>query len=75
MNTKIPAHTRAQYFEAYHRYDCSANIKFKQAVDEFDRRIKADESPDVLPLYIAAFLYYAAGVSRRLFISACGGRY
>jgi hypothetical protein len=63
MNNKIPARTRAQYLEAYRRYDCSANVKFKRAVDEFDKKIADDESPDALPLYTAAFLYYAAGVS------------
>jgi len=63
MNTKLPAKTRAQYLEAYNRYDAQANIKYRRAVDRFARELAEDESPDVLPLYIATFLYYAAGVS------------
>ncbi|KAJ4382374.1 hypothetical protein N0V86_002709 [Didymella sp. IMI 355093] len=60
MNTKLPAKTRAQYLEAYNRYDARANIKYRRAVDEFAKKIAEDESPDVLPLYTATFLYYAA---------------
>lgn len=63
MNTKLPATTRAQYMQAYNRYDAQANVKYRRAVDEFARKIAEDESPDVLPLYTATFLYYAAGVS------------
>jgi hypothetical protein len=63
MNTKLPARIRAQHLEAYSRYDARANVKYRQAVDEFARKIAEDESPDVLPLYTATFLYYAAGVS------------
>lgn len=63
MNTKLPAATRAQYLAAYQVYDARANVKYRQAVDEFARSIARDESPDVLPLYTATFLYYAAGVS------------
>lgn len=63
MNTKLPARIRAQHLEAYSRYDARANFKYRQAVDEFARKIAEDESPDVLPLYTATFLYYAAGVS------------
>ena len=63
MNTKLPAKTRAQYLEAYNRYDAQANVKYRRAVDEFASKIAEDENPDVLPLYTATFLYYAAGVS------------
>ena len=63
MNAKLPERTRAQYLEAYHRYDARANIKYRRAVQDFAEKIAVDESPDVLPLYTATFLYYAAGVS------------
>lgn len=64
MNRKLPEKTRSEYLEAYHRYDSQANLKYRRAVEEFARKIADDESPDVLPLYTATFLYYAAGVSR-----------
>lgn len=64
MNKKLPEKTRAQYLEAYHRYDARANFKYRRAVAGFAKKITEDESPDVLPLYTATFLYYAAGVSR-----------
>lgn len=63
MNQKLPENTRAQYLEAYRRYDARANVKYHRAVNEFAQKIAEDESPDVLPLYTATFLYYAAGVS------------
>lgn len=62
MNRKLSEKTRARYLEAYHLYDASANCKYRRAVEEFARKIADDESPDVLPLYTATFLYYAAGV-------------
>ncbi|KAJ4993970.1 hypothetical protein SVAN01_00447 [Stagonosporopsis vannaccii] len=65
MNRKLPEKTRAQYLEAYHRYDARANVKYHRAVNEFAKKIAEDESPDVLPLYIATFLYYAAGACMR----------
>ncbi|KAH6616395.1 hypothetical protein C7974DRAFT_401729 [Boeremia exigua] len=65
MNRKLSEKTRAQYLEAYHHYDAQANVKFRQAVEVFARKIEEDESPDVLPLYTAAFLYYAAGSCMR----------
>jgi hypothetical protein len=67
MNPKLPRSARDAYLEAHDRYDRDANAKFFQAVNEFDTQIAAGESPDVLPIYIAAFLYYAAGVSKTLF--------
>jgi hypothetical protein len=73
MNTKLPARTRAQHLEAYSRYDARANVKYRQAVDDFARKIAEDESPDVLPLYTATFLYDIAIVvmHERGFRSRC----
>ncbi len=64
MNRKLFEETRAQYLEAYRQYDARANVKYRHAVEEFAKKIAEDESPDVLPLYTATFLYYAAGVSK-----------
>lgn len=64
MNPKLSKSARDAYLEAYDRYDRNANAKFFQAVSEFDGKMAAGDSPDVLPIYIAAFLYYAAGVSK-----------
>ncbi|KAJ8114350.1 hypothetical protein OPT61_g3745 [Boeremia exigua] len=61
MNKKLSKETRARYLEAYHHYDSRANVKYRIAVEEFARQIAEDESPDVLPLYTATFLHYAAG--------------
>ncbi|KZM21983.1 hypothetical protein ST47_g6867 [Ascochyta rabiei] len=65
MNRKLPESTRAHYLQAYNHYDSQANIKFKAAVKDFADKIAQDESPDVLPLYTATFLYYAAGACMR----------
>ncbi|XPS73467.1 hypothetical protein M3J09_005613 [Ascochyta lentis] len=65
MNRKLSENMRAQYLEAYHRYDSRANVKFNAAVKDFADKIARDASPDVLPLYTAAFLYYAAGACMR----------
>ncbi|KAJ4340570.1 hypothetical protein N0V95_007469 [Ascochyta clinopodiicola] len=65
MNRRLSESTRAQYLQAYHHYDVQANIKFKAAVKHFADKIAEDESPDVLPLYTATFLYYAAGACMR----------
>jgi hypothetical protein len=70
MNPKLSQDVRREYLEIYNRYDRDANANFFQAVSEFDAKIVMGESPDVLPLYIAAFLHYAAGVSRTPFLNA-----
>lgn len=66
MNPKLSRSARDVYLKAHSRYDRTANAKFFQAVSEFHSQISAGESPDVLPVYIAAFLYYAAGVSKTI---------
>jgi hypothetical protein len=70
MNPKLPKEVRDEFLEAYGRYDRNANKLFFQAVEKFNTKIVEGESPDVLPLYIAAFLYYAAGVSKTSLLNA-----
>lgn len=66
MNTKLSASVQSKFLEAYNCYDSRANVKFYRAVEEFAGKTAKGESPDVLPLYTATFLHYAAGVSRSL---------
>jgi hypothetical protein len=66
MNTKLHPSTRAEYLEAYNRYDCEARTRLWRLVHDFAQKVQEGQVPNVMPLYIATFLHHAAGVSRHI---------
>ena len=62
MNTRISAEIWAQYLAIFNHYDARAKSSLHVAVEKFAEKISAGEHPDVLPLYVATFIYAAASV-------------